>query len=69
MDNQNNDVLYLSVATIFAGLVGVVVKYFFKSRCVNFSCCYGLISVQRDSKAENEIEIEQIQHGVIPEQP
>lgn len=69
MDNGSNDVLYLSVATIGAGLVGLIVKYFFKSRCINFSCCFGLVSVQRDTKAENEIEIEQIQHGVKPEEP
>lgn len=64
MAGSNDDVLYLSLATIVAGLVGVVTRYFFKSRCIDFTCCYGLIKVKRDAQAENAVEISQIEHGI-----
>lgn len=72
MATETNDVFLLSVATIVAGLAGLIVKYFFKSRCIEFSCCYGLLKVERDSRAENDIELRQIELGIrdeIPSQP
>lgn len=64
MAQEPDDVFLLSVATIVAGLAGLVVRYFFKSKCTEFTCCYGLIKVERDSRAENDMETRQLEMGV-----
>jgi hypothetical protein len=63
MSQEPDDVFLLSVATIVAGLAGLVVRYFFKSKCTEFTCCYGLIKVERDSRAENDMETRQLELG------
>jgi hypothetical protein len=39
------------------GLVGMIVGYIAKSKCTNFSCCYGLLDIKRDINCEVEIEV------------
>lgn len=68
-ETETNDVFLLSVATIVAGLAGIVIRYFFKSKCTEFTCCYGLIKVERDSRAENEMETRQLELGITDEPP
>jgi hypothetical protein len=55
----------LSEATVYSlsiaglGFLGLVVRYCFKSKCSEVSCCFGLIRIDRDIEhevAEQEIE-------------
>lgn len=49
----------LSEATVYSlsiaglGFLGLVVRFCFKSKCSEVSCCFGLIKIERD--IENEI--------------
>jgi len=57
----------LSEATVYSlsiaglGFLGLVVRYCFKSKCSEVSCCFGLIRIDRDIEhevAEQQQEIE-----------
>lgn len=54
----------LSEATVYSlsiaglGFAGLVVRYCFKSKCHEVSCCFGLLKIERD--IEHEIEQTQI---------
>jgi len=41
------------------GFLGLVVRYCFKSKCVNVSCCFGLIKIERDIEHEVIQQIEE----------
>jgi hypothetical protein len=60
MDN----VTIYGIATLFTGVLGIFIRYCFKSKCTNVSCLWGLVAVERDTEAENrELEIE-LKNGV-----
>ena len=46
------------------GCFGVVIKYCLKSRCDTINLCYGLISVHRDVKIEEELEMRAMDLGI-----
>jgi len=48
-----NDTLIYSLATLGIGLVGLIIRYSFKSKCNDVSLCYGLISIKRDVASES----------------
>jgi hypothetical protein len=64
-----DSVFLLSVSTIFAGVIGLGIKYCLKSKCNDVDCCFGCIRVQRDVRAEIELEEQQLEHGIPPESP
>ena len=54
-----NDTLIYGLATLFTGVLGLSIRYCFKSKCKNVNCFWGLVSIERDTEAENrELEIE-----------
>ena len=54
-----NDTLIYGLATLFTGVLGISIRYCFKSKCKNFNFFWGLVSIERDTEAENrELEIE-----------
>lgn len=61
----------LSEATIYSlsiaglGFFGLVVRYCFRSKCSEVSCCFGLIKIERD--IEHEIIEQQQQQEQIEE--
>jgi len=59
-----NDSLIYGIATLFTGLVALLVRYGFKSKCSNISLCFGLINIERD--IEQEIEEQKIE-GTSPQ--
>ena len=60
----------LSEATIYSlsiaglGFLGLAVRYCFKSKCNEVSCCFGLLKIERD--IEHEIEQTQIEESKTP---
>jgi hypothetical protein len=57
---MSDPVFLLSVVTIFSGIVGLCIRYAFRSKCSNINCCFGLCQVQRDIQREIELEQKQI---------
>ena len=55
---MNQSLLY-GLATLGAGIVALIVRYAFKSKCTNVNLCYGLINITRD--IEQEIESQEIE--------
>jgi len=47
-----NDSLIYGIATLGVGLLALIVKYGFKSKCSDVSLCFGLIHIQRDIEQE-----------------
>jgi hypothetical protein len=63
-----NGTFWLSLAGVFAGIVGVIIGVVNKSKCKNVDCCCGIFRCVRDTEAEVEIEEHRIDHN-IPESP
>lgn len=56
-----NDTLIYGVATLGAGVLGLIVKYGFKSKCSDVALCFGFITIKRDTDAEIEAEKNELQ--------
>jgi hypothetical protein len=63
-----NGTFWLSLAGVFAGIIGVVIGVVNKSKCKNVDCCCGIFKCVRDTDAEVEIEEHRIDHNV-PDSP
>ena len=50
------DAIIISVSTIAAGVVGLIVRYLFRSKCEDVNCCFGCLKFHRDIKSEKEVE-------------
>lgn len=46
------DAFLYSIITIGAGVLGMLIRYLFKSKCVEFECCYGMVRIKRDVEIE-----------------
>jgi hypothetical protein len=60
-----NDSLIYGISTLGVGLLALIVKYGFKSKCSDVSLCFGLIHIQRD--IEQEIEEQKIEDRHPPQ--
>jgi hypothetical protein len=49
-----NDTLIYGLGSLGAGLIVLLIKYSFKSKCTDVSLCFGLIHIQRDINQEME---------------
>ena len=50
-----DDTIIITLATISSALIGLIIRYSFRSKCEDFSCCCGFLKFHRDIKAEKEI--------------
>ena len=48
--------LIYGLATLGAGLIGLAIRYAFRSKCSKASCCCKLVEIERDIAAEVEEE-------------
>ena len=46
------DAILITLATIATGLVGLIIRYSFRSKCEDFNCCFGCLKFHRDVKSE-----------------
>ena len=51
--------LIYGLATLGTGLLGLAIRYSFKSKCEDVSLCFGFIKIHRNT--ENEIKSEEIE--------
>ncbi len=56
-----------SLAVIVVSAYKFTVKYCYNSKCENFSCFWGMLSIQRNIQAEVEIQRAQIENDVASE--
>jgi hypothetical protein len=47
-------VFVISAITLFAGIVKIAFTYLYKSKCDNFSICWGMFNVHRNIQLELE---------------
>jgi hypothetical protein len=55
--NTFNSGFWLSLAAMIFGFGGVMIKACYSSKCKNLSVCCGLLSVERDIEAEEDIDL------------
>lgn len=55
-------VFWVSIATITVGLIKYTISYCLKSKCSDFSICFGLLKIKRDVAIERDIEIAELEH-------
>lgn len=51
-----NDIFWITIGGLFFALLNTTVKYCYKSKCENFTLCFGLLKIKRDVHAEQEID-------------
>ena len=50
------DAIIITLATIGSALIGLIIRYSFRSKCEDISCFYGCVKIHRDIKSEKEVE-------------
>jgi hypothetical protein len=61
---EPSEIFILSLVSLFISIVAYSINKAFNSKCLNFSCCFGLIKFSRDVKEENKLDIEKINHNI-----
>jgi hypothetical protein len=46
------DAIIITLATIATGIVGLIIRYSFRSKCEDFNCCFGCLKFHRDVRSE-----------------
>ena len=59
-----NGIFFLSLATILAGSFGLAIRYCLKSKCEDFSLCYGLLRVERRVDLETQVDMRALELGI-----
>jgi len=47
-----NDQTLIIILGIGTGFLGLMLRYFFKSKCDRVSCCFGLVNIHREVEQE-----------------
>ncbi len=59
-----NSVFFITITTIVSGSIGLALRYCLKSKCQNFSCCWGFMSIERNVDIEAQEEMRALELGV-----
>jgi len=51
------DAIIITLATIGSALIGLIIRYSFRSKCEDVNCCFGCLTFHRDVKSEKAEEI------------
>ena len=60
---MDNTLIY-GLATLGCGVLGLVIRYGFKSKCSDVNMCCGLLAIKRDVNAELEEEKLELENGI-----
>ncbi len=60
-----NGTLIYGLATLGSGVLGLSIRYCFKSKCNNVNLCFGLLSIDRNTDNEVKVEGIELEHGVV----
>jgi hypothetical protein len=61
---MSNSTLIYGLATLGSGVLGLSIRYCFKSKCEDVSLCFGLIKIHRDTDSEVKAEEIEIKNGI-----
>lgn len=50
-----DDAIIITLATIASALIGLIIRYSFRSKCEDINCCFGCLKVHRDICSEKEV--------------
>jgi len=50
-----DDTIIITLATIFSALIGLIIRYSFRSKCEDVDCCFGCVIFHRDVRSEKEV--------------
>jgi len=56
--------LIYGLATLGSGVLGLSIRYCFKSKCEDVSLCFGLIKIHRNT--DDEVKAEELEMKTIP---
>jgi len=59
-----NDTLIYGLSTLFIGILGLLIRYGFKSKCTDVSLCCGVLNIKRDVNTELEEEKLELEHNI-----
>lgn len=59
-----NETLVYGLATLGVGFLALLVKFSFKSKCIDINICCGLISIKRDVEAEIKADNKDLENGI-----
>ena len=59
---EYNSGFMITIITVIVGAIGVCLKSCITSKCSHTNLCYGCINIERDTRAEEDIEIATINH-------
>ena len=62
--NEFNAVFFTTITTILTGSIGLALRYCLRSKCENFSCCWGLLNIQRNVVVEVQEEMKEMELGI-----
>lgn len=65
--NTFDGVFFITIATILVGFFGVAIKYCLKSKCEEFSLCFGLLDIKRRVDLEVQEELKMMEMGIKDE--
>jgi hypothetical protein len=57
---------FLGIGGIIAGIAGLIIKSCYKSKCKDFSCCYGMLTIERDTNTEQLLDSRTNRSDTIP---
>lgn len=60
---------WISIATLVIAAYRFSLSQIYKSKCVNFKLCWGLINVKRDVQVEAKIDEKALEVGTPDEKP
>ena len=59
----DDGVTIIAILTIFVGLISMLIKICYKSKCSNINICYGLLNIKRTVEIETDTD-----KDIIPNQ-
>ena len=52
-----DEAIIITLATIFSALIGLIIRYSFRSKCEDVNCCFGCVKFHRDVRSEKAEEV------------
>jgi hypothetical protein len=49
------DAIIITLATIGSAVIGLIIRYSFRSKCEDVNCCFGCLKFHRDIRSEKEV--------------
>jgi hypothetical protein len=64
--DEFDSIFFITIAATIAALAGLIIKSCYKSKCKEFSCCYGMLTIERDTNTEQLLDSRTNRSDTIP---